>query len=110
MAEDGTQSSTLEDAYFDRNQAVQVLAAMAMALGHRVGLKADPEEPAWPVLYVDLPTGQVSWHLPIEEVTIEDWPVYEGAWDGHTLGTKRARITRFLAEYYPCGGTRPLGS
>ena len=51
------QSSTLNDAYFDRNQAVMAMARMALQFGYRVGLKKHPEEPDWPVLMIDLPTG-----------------------------------------------------
>ncbi len=89
------QSSTLNDAYFDRNQAVMAMARMALQLGYRVGLKQDPEEPDWPVLMIDLPTGQVGYHLPKEEV-VGNWPEYEDEWDGHSLIEKRERIDAFL--------------
>ena len=89
------QSSTLNDAYFDRNQAVMALARLAMAQGYKVGLRVDPDEPDWPVLMIELPTGQVGWHLPRGEV-IGQWPVYEREWDGHSLEEKRARVGRFV--------------
>ena len=92
-----TQSSTLNDAYFDRNQSVMVMAKMAMKLGYKVGLKTDPDEPDWPVLMIDLPTGQVGWHLPRKEVAGE-WPDYDGEWDGHTLEEKRKRMMEFLRQ------------
>ena len=91
---DKTQSNTLSEAYFDRNLAVMALARLAQTHGFRVGLRRDPEEPDWPVLMVDLPTGQVSWHLPPGEL-VGDWPVYQ-EWDGHTLEEKQQRISRFL--------------
>jgi hypothetical protein len=90
-----TQSSTLEDAYFDRNQAVMAMAKLAMQQGYEVGLRYDPNEPDWPVLMIDLPTGQVGWHLPKNEIT-GDWPVYEKNWDQHTLEEKRNRIKNFI--------------
>ena len=90
------QSSTLDDAYFDRNQAVQALAKMALRLGMKAGLRRDPESPGWPVLMIDLPTGQVGYHLPEKEV-IGEWPEYEKDWDGHSLAEKRNRVARFLA-------------
>ncbi len=89
------QSSTLDDAYFDRNQAVMALGRMAQSLGYNVGLKTDPKEPDWPVLMIDLPTGQVGWHLPKDEV-VGDWPEYDGEWDGHSLDEKRKRIHAFI--------------
>jgi hypothetical protein len=36
----------------------------------------------WPVLYIDLPSGQVSWHM----------PAYRGRWDGHSTEAKYDRI------------------
>lgn len=93
-----TQSSTLNDSYFDRNQAVMAMARMALQLGYRVGLKQDPEEPDWPVLMIDLPTGQVGYHLPKEEV-VGNWPEYDKEWDGHSLAEKRERIKKFLTDF-----------
>ena len=52
-------------------------------------------EPEWPILYIDLPTGQVSWHIPKKEM-IGDWPIYQGQWDGHDLGTKRNRLKAYM--------------
>ena len=90
------QSSTLNDAYFDRNQAVMAMARMAQLQGRKVGILTDPDEPDWPVLMIDLPTGQIGYHLPRDEV-VGDWPEYDGVWDGHSLAEKRKRIHRFLA-------------
>jgi hypothetical protein len=67
---------------------VLVLKAMLMArhLGYPAGYRIDPQEPDWPVAFIELPTGQVSWHMPA-------FPV---AWDGHTTDEKWARIETFL--------------
>ena len=46
--------------------------------GWTVGLGIDPDEPGWPVLYVDSPAGQLSWHLPAAEVNAAAWPNYPG--------------------------------
>jgi len=87
-----TESSTLDDAYFDRSQAVQAFARLAQADGYRVGIKPDDE---WPILFIDLPTGQVSWHIKAGEL-VGDWPEYPDEWDGHDLNEKRERIYKFL--------------
>lgn len=84
--------STPEEAYHDRNLAIQAAAMMAEKLGYRVGVKDDPE---WPILYIDLPTGQVSWHIPKNEIAC-DFPEYPGKWDGHTVEEKRERMRRFM--------------
>jgi hypothetical protein len=66
---------------------VLVLEAVAMAtqLGYQAGFRIDPAEPDWPVAYIELPTGQVSWHLPAHPVV----------WDGHTTPEKYARIRQY---------------
>ena len=84
--------STPDEAYLDRNLVVQVLARLSHKLGYKVGIKDDSK---WPILYIDLPTGQVSWHIPKKEL-IGDWPIYEGKWDGHDLGTKRNRLKAYM--------------
>ena len=81
-----------DEAYLDRNLAVQVMARMAMQLGYSVGIRNRDDN--WPILYVDLPTGQASWHLPASEL-IGDFPDY-GEWDGHDVGEKRRRMIQFL--------------
>ena len=85
--------STPEDAYLDRNLAVQVIAVMANRLGYYMGIRNRNDE--WPILYIDLPTGQVSWHLPSNEL-VGNFPDYTGEWDGHDVMEKRRRIIRFM--------------
>jgi len=88
-------SSTKEDAYFDRNQAIMAFARLARKQGYTMGIQEDLQEPGWPVLFIDLPTGQVSWHLPEQELRGE-WPDYKKKWDGHGLMEKRRRLDRFI--------------
>ncbi|MCP4538532.1 MAG: hypothetical protein GY832_15460 [Chloroflexi bacterium] len=92
------QSSTIQEAYLDRNQAVQAMARMAQLLGMEVGVQTDPSEPEWPVLFVDLPTGQVSYHLP-KDAMVGEWPKYTDEWDGHNLDEKRSRLTDYVTWY-----------
>lgn len=47
------------------------------------------------MLMIDLPTGQVGWHLPKAEIEGQ-WPAYDKAWDGHSLEEKRERLKRFI--------------
>jgi len=85
--------SSPDEAYLDRNLAVQVMAKMALQLGCRVGVREREEE--WPILYIDLPTGQVSWHIPKDEL-IPGLPDFPDSWDGHDLKTKRKRLIDFV--------------
>ena len=95
-----TQSDSMTEAYFDRNQAVLLAAALARTLGCNVGIGIDPDEPDWPVVFIELPTGkQASWHLPKSEL-VGEWPDYDDAWDGHTLEMKRARIAEYVETHH----------
>ncbi len=86
--------------YADRNRAVQLAAKLAEERGYAVGLRVDPNEPDWPVLMIDLPTGQISYHLASGEA-YPVWDLYEGEWDGHTNEEKADRIYRFVVPPLP---------
>lgn len=69
---------------------------------------ADASAPDWPVLFVKLPTGQVSWHISPDDRdlfdhvrrTVAGMPDAP-AWDGHDTEEKYARLdahTRALAQ------------
>jgi len=87
---------TCNEVYRDRNLVVQLAAKLASDLGYNVYYGADPNAPGWPVLFIELPTGQVSWHIPQAEV-IASAPLESDPWDGHTTEEKHDRIRRFLS-------------
>lgn len=65
-----------------------VLRAMyeAICAGYQAGIRIDPDQPAWPVCYVELPGGhQLSWHM----------PEHGSAWDGHTTEVKYERVRAY---------------
>lgn len=74
-----------EGRYEARNAKVIDALSLAQHLGYQVGVRHDPAEPGWPVVYIELPTGQVSWHL----------PAHERGWDGHTSDEKYERIRAY---------------
>jgi hypothetical protein len=65
-----------------------VLKALHFAheLGMVAGIRIDPDEPAYPVVYIELPTGQVSWHMPQHVVD----------WDGHSTEEKYRRTNKWV--------------
>lgn len=82
-------------AYERKNWALSNLTAMlvqhASALRLVYGWQRDEDTPGYPwVVYVDLPTGQVSFHAPSRG----DGPDYAGAWDG-IKGVSADRIVRW---------------
>lgn len=91
-----------DSVYRERAHLVALLAAQYPAV---LVYGADPDEPEWPVLFVDLPTGQASWHISPDDLDLfahvgprrasdPDAP----QWDGHTTAEKYERIDRLTAE------------
>lgn len=82
-------------AYRERNRCVALIAQMAVQLGLPVGLSDahEPEEGFVKVLMLDLPSGQVSWHIPNDELHyFEGLPEYDKPWDKHTTERKYFRV------------------
>lgn len=58
----------------------------------------DPASPGWPVLYVDTPAGQLTWHLSADDLDLfPHVPVVDpdhpaARWDGHTTPEKYRRL------------------
>jgi hypothetical protein len=88
------------DAYRERTRCVAAIAWLALRCGLRAGLgrhTPDPDptwDPEWlAVVYVELPSGQVSWHVPDAcRWLFEGLPHFDPGWDGHTLDTKHQRL------------------
>lgn len=89
----------LTSVYAERAAVVAALARCARAQGLVVGFAIDPKEPDWPVLFIELPTGQVSWHFSkLDRHLASDIGEYHGQWDGHTTEEKYDR----LMKWRPC--------
>jgi len=86
-------------AAYDRKQwsidnLTEALLGRADLLGMTWGWGDDPAQPVYrAVLYLDLPTGQVSFHTAIRG----PGPDYPGAWDGRP-GQSADRICRWVAR------------
>jgi len=70
-----------------RNVLILEAIYLAAALGYKSGVRLDVEDPNWPVFVIDLPTGQVAWHLPAVAV----------AYDGHSIKDKYERCRKFIS-------------
>lgn len=85
-------SNTIDEAYYERNCVVAALAR-CFPSGLR---KTDIEDwdPEWHnCVFIDLPTGQVSWHFHDREIHLFDGlPEYTKPWDGHSTPEKYARL------------------
>lgn len=96
-AELAAMNSVKNNAYRERNRVVAALAKLFPS-----GVAVDPSEPDWPVLYIDLPDGQVSWHFQRSEAVelLAGIPKYEGEWDGHSTEEKYARLKALAPRYF----------
>ncbi|MGD0002873.1 MAG: hypothetical protein ABSE06_01445 [Anaerolineaceae bacterium] len=71
--------------YDVRNSLIVHAMSLALQCGFEVGVSVDLYTADWPVIYIELPTGQVSWHV----------PSHSKPWDGHTGDEKVCRIVRY---------------
>jgi hypothetical protein len=93
----------MDSVYRERAHLVAYLAALhpsALVRG------ADPAEPDWPVLFVDLPTGQACWHISPDDMDlfkhVPTWDagsISDRIWDGHTTDEKYARLDALTARH-----------
>lgn len=78
--------------YTERNRVVAALARLFPSGLARTDIPGwDPE---WnECVYIDLPTGQVSWHYHYRDAYLfAGLPLYEKPWDGHTTEEKYRRL------------------
>lgn len=85
-----------DGAYTERNALVAALSKVFPA-----SLERHPDSEEWDddwrwIVYIDLPTGQVSWHLHNSELSAFDHLLaFQGrSWDGHTTEEKYLRLER----------------
>lgn len=85
-----------DNAYAERDKCLVLAALMAQRLGLKVGIGIDQkaESSEWAsILFIDLPAGQVSWHIHESEASMFYFVgAYDGAWDGHTTDEKYQRV------------------
>lgn len=86
-----------DNAYWERNCLVALLARIGARMGAEVGLDKTniPDwSPDWHnCVYIDLPTGQASWHYHDSHAYMFDGlPRYAGKWDGHDTPEKYRRV------------------
>lgn len=86
-----------DGAYRERNQ---VVAALARLFPSGIAKTAIPGwDKAWHgCVYIDLPTGQVSWHFHDSDAALFDGlPPYAKPWDGHDTPEKYRRLVALWA-------------
>lgn len=102
-----------DSVYDERARVLAVATKMAQSLGLRCGLARHPDsDETWDddwrtIVFLDLPTGQASWHLHDSQVAHFDHlgPYDGGPWDGHSTVDKYDRCEAFCAT--PGAGLPP---
>lgn len=74
--------------YAGRYPLVFSAVLAALTVGYAAGIAIDPAEPDWPVAYIELPTGQVSWHM----------PAHGQPWDNHSTEEKYNRCHAYASS------------
>jgi len=79
-------------AYLERNKVVAALAKCFPSGTARTAIEGWSED--WHgCVYIDLPTGQVSWHFhDSQEYLFDGLPPYDKPWDGHDTEEKYRRV------------------
>lgn len=92
--------------YTERNHLAQIVALLLRSTGAgSYTLESDDAIPGWPVLVVDTPAGQISWHLKPEDVRIFDEIREVTVYDGHSKEEAMDRLARLVSVFaaWPVG-------
>jgi len=94
-------------AYLERNQVVAALAKCFPSGKARTAIEGWSED--WHnCVYIDLPTGQVSWHYHDSQAYLfVGVPHYLSAWDGHSTEEKYRRLAQLQAAQPVWSKDRP---
>lgn len=93
---------TVDGIYRDRSH---ILALLALHYSGHIAF-SDPSTPTWPVLTLETPHGQMSWHIHPDQLELfghvrrADDRLAAAAYDGHSTETKHDRI-RSRVESFP---------
>lgn len=84
------------------------LPAILAALYPAVISANDPEEPDWPVVYIETPRGQMTWHLSQTDLDLFSCPHVAGndpraQWDWHTTEEKYRRLQLLISDLASSG-------
>lgn len=89
----------LQKAYDDRNTlAVCFVAIVGDAHSQEAIGWYDHGGDGWAVIYADLPTGQVSWHVPKGMIPATFPERDPDVYDGHSREEKNQRLLRILRD------------
>lgn len=98
-------SETMDEVYHERDQVIALAVWLALQSGLSVWIgEHERSDAAWEsdwrhIVYIRLPTGQVSWHIHKSELglfRLLPSRASVGTWDGHTVEEKYDRLERYV--------------
>ncbi|WP_330633755.1 WDGH domain-containing protein [Halocatena halophila] len=90
---DDTEEKAIDEVYEDRNL---LACALAQATHAPSGWKPDPDAPdEWAIVWIETPTGQVSWHVPRDMAEDLAPPKKDSGYDDYDREVKNNRLTRW---------------
>jgi hypothetical protein len=112
MSETDSEPKDKSDVYRDRNLlALAFIGAFAdVRAGARYGWWPDTDEvngEEWAVVWVDLPTGQVGWHIRRDDVP-DGMPKRDPEYDGYTTDEKNDRLRRWFSAVHETADADPI--
>lgn len=102
----GEMEARKDAAYLERNQVVAALAKCFPSGIAKTAIEGWSED--WHgCVYIDLPTGQVSWHYHDSQAYLFDGlPAYAKPWDGHSTEEKYQRVAALMPQKAYAQGRR----
>lgn len=101
----------LNAVYEERDRCVAAVAALAKTAGYEAWLGRHDDndadwDPEWRhIVFVELPTGQASWHIHDSELPLFSFlQPSDLSWDGHTTPEKYERMEKFCASLVAAEG------
>ncbi len=93
-------------AYDERSRLVAALARLFPSGVQRTEI-GDSNREWHGCVYIDLPTGQASWHFQGDQAEhFRDLPTYAASWDGHTTEEKYERLAAAMSTIIEHGELR----
>ncbi len=85
----------INEVYTERNKVIALAAKLALMQGYKAWKVPTVDD--WPLVFIELPLAQLSWHIPIAEIDLFDFlPYGDNTWDGHSTADKYNRLERFV--------------
>lgn len=89
-------------------ERARLVAFLATQYKSEIWITTDPREDGWPLIFIETPAGQLSWHLSVSDLDLfMHVPKVETdqapPWDGHTTQEKYGRLAKLTRQISQSG-------